>query len=56
MLATVILIVALLIDGISNIFLLIYSPRWDNTKRKCIKTLEEQNRELREFIKAIKRD
>lgn len=50
---TAVLVILLVIDALSNIFLLIYSPRWEDTKRQYIGQLEEQNKELREFIKAM---
>lgn len=41
------------LDMLSNMFLLLYAPKWEKVKRKEIKEIREQNTELRAFIKEV---
>ena len=41
------------LDAIANMFLLMYAPKWEKYKRGEIKELQEQNAELKAFIKGV---
>ena len=54
--STVILFILLGIDAVSNLFLLMFYPQWEEVRRKEIEELKEQNAELRVFIKELLQD
>lgn len=62
---TILIIIAILLafDAVTNIFLLVFAPKWETVKRretialrKYTAELEEQNAELREFIYQMQED
>ena len=54
--STVILIILLGIDAVTNLFLLKFYPQWEKVRREEIDSLKEQNEELRVFIKELLKD
>ena len=48
-----IIAVGILLDAVSNLFLIKYYPKWEQYKRKEIMELRKQNKELQEFVSGF---
>ena len=51
----IILLIVIGIDALSNLFLLVFYPKWEQVKKEEIDEIREQNEELRALTRELLR-